>query len=130
MSENELALEYEYLRQEIEEIDREIKELQSHQSILLTTLETIEKLRTAQDRKALIPLGGGVYTHAITKDTSSVLVNVGANVLIEMPVKKAEKIINERIDQITSMIVKLNDEANEFLKRMQEIEIELSKIKK
>jgi len=124
---NELAVEYEYLRQEVAAIDKEIKELQEHQQVLLTTLESIKELKTLKDRPALVPIGGGVYANTIVGNTDVFLVEVGANIFIEMPIKKAERVISDRIDQITSMVVKLDEEANAYVNRMREIEEQLVK---
>ncbi len=118
----ELATEYELLRQEIEGIDNQIKQLQEHHSSLLIAKESIESIKNQSGAELLVPGGAGVYFNALLNNDNTCLLNVGANIIIEMSIKKALNTINERIEQALRMIVNLNDEAESMVKRVQDIE--------
>ena len=119
---NELITEYELLRQEITNIDAQIRDLQAHHTSLLTAKESINGLKNIKERELLVPGGAGIYFNAYIKDNKSCLVNVGANIIIEMNFIKADKVISERVDQALSMIIKLNENADMMVQRLRQIE--------
>jgi len=119
----ELMIEYELTRQEIAAIDQQIKQLQEHHAGLLGAKEGLESLKSKAGSELLIPGGAGVYFNTTLSNDKSVLINVGANILVEMKLVKATKTINERVDQALSMIFKLNEEAELMIGRLQQIEM-------
>lgn len=124
----ELALQYEYLRQEVGSIDEQIKRLQDHHVELLQTKEGINELKKAGKAELMIPTGAGVYFNGQLTNNKTCLVNVGADVLIEMGLKKADKVISDRVDQVLSLIVQLNDEAEQLVKQLRQIESMISHV--
>ena len=124
-SQQELLVEYDLARQEIAAIDQQIKQLQDHHASLIATREVIESVKNHKGSQVLVPTGGGAYLSAELINDQSFLINVGANILIEMSYDKALKTINERVDQVLSMILKLNEEAELIVQRVQQIELTL-----
>lgn len=115
-------VEYEYLRQEINAIDNQIKQLQEHHESLVIAREALNSIEGEKDSELLVPGGAGVYFNATLTNDESCLVNVGANVIIEMNLDKGKKTINERIEQALSMIVELNEEADKRVNQLRQIE--------
>lgn len=124
---DDLLVEYDFLRQEVGEIDRQIRELQEHHANLLNARDSVVELKNGKGKDLLIPAGAGFYFNASLSSESSFVVNVGASVYIEMPVEKAEKVLLDRIDQALGMIIKLNEDAEAFINRLRLIEDELQK---
>jgi prefoldin alpha subunit len=116
----DLMMQYELIRQEINGIDEQIKQLQQHHSELNIALEGINGLGGAKE--LFVPGGAGVYFNASLVNDESCLVSVGAGVIIEMDLVKAEKTIKDRMEQALSMIVKLNSEAEQMVLSLQQIE--------
>ena len=123
VDQQELLAEYDLARQEIAAIDQQIKQLQDHHVALLATKESLESVKGGKGSEILVPTGAGMYLEAQLNNDESFLINVGANILIEMNHAKASKTIGERVDQVLSMILKLNEEANMMMQRMQQIEL-------
>ncbi len=118
----ELANEYEYLRQEVSAIDNQIRELQNHHNSLLLAKESIDSIKNKNGAEILVPGGAGVYFYTSLSNDKSCLVEVGSNIFIEMNIIRAKKTISERIDQVLKMIVQLNEEADAIVNRLQQIE--------
>ena len=118
-----LMIEYELTRQEIAAIDQQIKQLQEHHAGLLGAKEGLESLKGQAGSELLIPGGAGIYFNTTLSNDKSALINVGANILVEMNLVKATKTINERVDQALSMIFKLNEEAELMIGRLQQLEM-------
>ena len=90
------------------------------------TLESIEK----EDKNIdlLMPIGGGAFIDAKAAKTSHVLLDVGANIVIEKTTKDAIAKIDERItslqknlEQVTSLMTQLQNEAEAIGSKMEEI---------
>lgn len=124
----ELLVEYEYLREEVAGIDEQIRSLQEHHASLVGARESIFGFKGANGSELFIPCGAGVYFNSVLNNDSSFLINVGSNVIIEMPRDKAEKVLSERVDQVLSMIVRFNEDADNLVNRMHEIELLLQQV--
>jgi len=118
----DLIMEYEMIRQEVANIDAQIRQLQEHHEALIVAKESINSIKGNKGSEMLVPGGAGVYFNTSLNNDKSCLVNVGANVIIEMNIKKADKTISDRVDQALSMIVKLNEEADMMVQRLRLIE--------
>ncbi len=124
-SANDLAVEYEWLNQQLTLIDQEIRSLEEQHSMLVLTKESIEAIKGSANSEVLIPGGAGVYFKGLLTNDSSCLVNVGANVIIEMSVDKALRVVSERIDQLLSLIVQLNNEGERLFERLNNVSLML-----
>ncbi len=124
-SANDLAVEYEWLNQQLALIDQEIRSLEEQHSMLVLTKESIEAIKGSANSEVLIPGGAGVYFKGLLTNDSLCLVNVGANVIIEMSVDKALRVVSERIDQLLSLIVQLNNEGERLFERLNNISLML-----
>ncbi|HLE05754.1 MAG TPA: prefoldin subunit alpha [Candidatus Nanoarchaeia archaeon] len=122
----DLMMEYELIRQDISSIDEQIRQLQEHHASLIASREAIDSLKDGSGRELFVPSGSGVYFNAVINSSDSFLVNVGANVLIEMGRVHAIETIDERVEQALSMIVRLNEEADALVNRVKQIESVLS----
>lgn len=118
----DLMMEYELIRQDISSIDEQIRQLQEHHASLIASRDAIDSLRDGSGRELFVPSGSGVYFNAVINSGDSFLVNVGANVLVEMGRDRALRTIDERVEQALSMIVRLNEEADALVNRVKQIE--------
>ncbi len=122
LNSQDLMMQYELIRQEVNAIDEQIKELQQHHSNLAVALDGINGLGKSIGSELFVPGGAGVYFKASLADDKACLVNVGADVIIEMNMSKAEQTIKDRMEQALSMIVKLNGEAEQMVLSLKQIE--------
>ena len=90
------------------------------------TLEHMQK--TEEGTEILIPIGGNSYINASMRNTSKILVDVGANVVMDMTIDSAIKKINDRIEKlqesqekISTLTQKLESEATEISYKAQQL---------
>jgi prefoldin alpha subunit len=121
-----IAVEYELMRQEVANIDRQIQELQFKQVELLAIKQSAEAIQSSQNKELLVPLGTGFYINSSLSNNKTVLVNVGAGVVIEKKFNDAIKIVDEQIESIGKMVAELDSHAEEFINRMHQYETMLS----
>ncbi len=121
----ELAIQYELLRQEINNIDAQIRELQLKHKDLEMTREGIDNLKGKEGSEILVPVGSGLYVKSKLLDSGKCLVNIGAGIVMEKPIEEAVKLIDKQMEMIMNTIVKLNEGADKFVNQMLEIEPKL-----
>jgi prefoldin alpha subunit len=80
-------------------------------------LESIKGL-DGNSPEVLTQIGGGVMLHSPPPSTGTVLVNVGANVVIEKSKEEAVAILEERSRDLEKSIVSLVRERNEIADRL------------
>jgi prefoldin alpha subunit len=90
---------------EFKMLDQYIKQLQSqlemitHQLIELnaTSNSLNEFNNLSAGKEMFVPLSSGIFAKASIKDTSELLVNVGANVAVKKDVNSTKKLIQKRL---------------------------------
>ena len=90
------------------------------------TIENLEKEEKSAD--VLVPIGGGAFIDAKASKPSHVLIDIGANLIVEKKTDDAIKKIDERIqnlqrnmEQLASIMEKLQNEAETIGAKMEEI---------
>lgn len=82
------------------------------------SLDTIKGLGSATPDEVLIPVGGGILLRSEPPKVEKVLVNIGANVVIEKSREDATKLIEERVQQIEQDIVAVANQRNQVARRL------------
>ena len=87
---------------------------------------TMEQLSNIKDGvEILMPIGGGVFVPAESKDTSKVLLAEGADIVVEKSIDEAVRSMNKRIEELQNNLVKLDEMAQQIQQKAQEISMAL-----
>ncbi len=119
----------EQYKEQLNQIDMQISYLQSAKNEYNKSKVTIQNMgEKEKDSEILIPIGGGSYIDAKTKDPSKILFDIGAGYIVEKEAKDALQKIDERIKQIDNNLGKVEDfrkktqdEATEVYQKAQEL---------
>lgn len=110
---------------EIRVLESTYNELTARQNLLerallegRSALDSIKGLTDQQSGEVLTQIGGGAMLRAKPPSTDSVLIGVGANVVIEKPKEEAVAILEERSRDIEKTIVSLAGQRNEIGERL------------
>ena len=101
-----------------------------NQSIAATQItgETIESLKNLQDgQEILLPLGNLAFVKAKLTDSSKVLVNVGASVVLEKEIDAAKDQIDQRIESLTKSQMQLRQGLQQIIQKLQQLRTEIEK---
>lgn len=108
-----------------------------NQSIAVTQItgETIENLKNLQDgQEILLPLGnlsilGNIaYIKAKLMDSSTVLVNVGASVVIEKPIGDAKDLLDKQLEELNKIKAQLSQAMQQIIQNIQQIRNEIERL--
>ena len=109
---------------EIRVLESTFNELTARQSLLerallesRAALESIKGL-DGESSEVLTQIGGGAMLHSAPPDTKRVMINVGANIVIEKSKDEAVAMLEERSRDVEKTIVSLAGERNQIAERL------------
>ncbi len=118
-----------YYKQQLESIDLQLQYLQSTLAEYQRAKITVDQLHNVDDNSSLLmPIGAGTFINASLTNASSVLIGVGAGVVIEKNVDEAivkleerMKRIQENLERMVSMGQKIQVDAEELSRKTQQM---------
>lgn len=119
----------EYYKQQLESIDMQLQYLQEALGDYQRAKITVEQLHNADENaEILIPVGGSTFVNGSLKNTSNVLIGVGAGLVIEKNIDEAVTKLDERMkklqenqEKIVTLGQKLQAEAMELSQKTQKM---------
>jgi len=89
----------------------------------LGDLETKEK-----DTEILTPISNGIFVKATLKDNNTLLVNVGANIVVEKNIEDTKKLLDHQLEEIKKFQARLISDFQKMNERMLRYEKELNEL--
>lgn len=115
-----LAYELQLMQGTAETLQQRLAVLQNAIADLTVAKESITCLKEVEEgAPILVPTGGGTFVNANLGNLSNILVNIGANVSIEMDLDQAQEDIAGRLDEIQKAGQSVQQQLEEILTQMQ-----------
>ena len=94
--------------------------LQNALADLRVAKESLKALsETEEGSPILIPMGGGTLINAQLGDTSKVIINIGAEVSIDMPLEDAQKNVADRLENVEKTNTSVEQQLQQLLAQME-----------
>jgi prefoldin alpha subunit len=94
--------------------------LQNALADLRVAEESLKALsETEEGSPILIPMGGGTLVNAQLGDTSKVIINIGAEVSIDMPLEDAQKNVADRLENVEKTNTSVEQQLQQLLAQME-----------
>ena len=116
--------------------DQHIKQLQkqleavTHQLIELNatnnSLDEFDKVKAGKE--VFVPLSSGIFARASIEDTSEVLVNVGANIVVKKDITSTKKLIQRQMEEIRKIQKQMVDELERITSHAAQLEMKLQNL--
>jgi prefoldin alpha subunit len=98
----------EYYKQQLESIDMQLQYLQATIADYQRAKITVEQLNTVDENsELLIPVGAGTFVNGVLKNSSNVLIGVGAGIVLEKPIDEAITKLDERVKKLQENLEKM-----------------------
>lgn len=108
---NEKYFELQILEQQLKQVSQQLISLNSQVLELQRIEDNLSDVaRTKNDTEILVALGGGVFSKAELKDNHTVLMNVGANVVVEKDIPSSVEMIKHQVSQIKDVAKQMEQE--------------------
>ncbi|MBI2656986.1 prefoldin subunit alpha [Candidatus Woesearchaeota archaeon] len=124
----ELYMEFQMLDQHIKQLQKQL-EMITHQLIdLNVTSNSLDEFNKIEEGKEIfVPLSSGIFAKASVKDTSELLVNVGANVAIKKDIASTKKLIQNQMEEIKKIQKQMAEELDRLVEHAAQLEMQLQK---
>lgn len=118
----------------------ELKTLEQHISQLQSQLEMVtnqlieltmtnnsigEFSKINSGKEVFVPLSSGIFAKAAIKDTSELLVNVGANIVVKKDIASAKKLVQEQAEEIKKIQNRMINELEKMAAHAGQLEAQL-----
>ena len=115
-----LAYELQLMQGTAETLQQRLAVLQSAIADLTVAKESISNLMEVEEgAPILVPTGGGTFVNANLGDLSKILINIGADVSIDMSLDEAQEDIAGRLDEVQKASQAVQQQLGEILTQMQ-----------
>ena len=115
-----LAYELQLMQGTAETLQQRLALLQSAVTDLTVARESLAGLQEVEEGvPILVPTGGGTFVNAKLGDLEKIIVNIGADVSIDMGLEEAREDIADRLDELLKTSQSVQQQLEEILTQMQ-----------
>lgn len=125
----EMYMEFQMLDQHIKQLQKQL-EMMTHQLLELNaTSNSLDEFKKIDSGKEIfVPLSSGIFATAGIRDTSEVLVNVGANVAVKKDVASAKKLVQDQMEEIKKIQKQMMEQLEKLTGHAAQLEMKLQEI--
>jgi prefoldin alpha subunit len=113
--ETRALFESQMIQAHIAELEKQLSEIEAKKAELDYIKESLVQIKDQCDKEIVFPLGSGILAYGKLIDCKKVIVNVGANVLVEKEIPEAREIINDQITELDSVRKIIDQEIQKYL---------------
>ncbi|MEK6892270.1 MAG: prefoldin subunit alpha [Nanoarchaeota archaeon] len=125
----EMYMEYQMLDQHIKKIQAQLEAITNQLMEATSTNNAIDELDKIKSGKEIfVPISSGIFVKATIKETSDLLVNVGAGAVVQKDRASAKKLVQTQIEEMKKIHERMVNELEKMAGRAGEIEQALQKI--
>lgn len=122
----ELYMEFQVIEQHIKQMQSQLEMVTGQLIELNATSSSLDEFKKINSGKEIfVPLSSGIFAKASIKDTSELLVNIGANVAVRKDVDSTKKLIQKQIEEIKNIQVRMMGELEKLTSHASQLEMKL-----
>jgi prefoldin alpha subunit len=122
-------IELQTLDQHIKLIQDQLQTMENQIMELIYTIQSLDDLKNIRKNSEIfVPVSSGIFTKAEIKENKKLLVNIGANIVIEKEPDDIKKMLEKQVEEIKQLQLKSLNELNKLASRAGSIETEINKI--
>ena len=125
----EIYMEYKAIDEHIKQLQKQLEALTNHLVEMHSTNSSLEDLDKIKKHKEIfVPISSGIFAKGTINDTSELLVNVGANVVVTKDIASAKKLIQHQIDEMKKVHKRMLEELQNMAQKAAELEMQLQSL--
>ena len=118
--------EFQLLQQHIKEVQKQLQIFTQQNIELLNAKESLNSLQNVELNKEIYSqISSGILIKTFLKDNKSVLINIGANVVVSKTISEAEDLISKQSDELSMTIEKIEEQLNKADLHLQNLQEEI-----
>jgi len=125
----EMYMEFQVLEQNIKQLQKQLELITNQLMELHATNNSLDDfVKIDAGKELFVPLSSGIFVKSSIKDTSELLVNVGANVVVKKDVPSTKKLIQNQIEEIKKIQRQMIDELEKLTNHAAKLEMQLQSL--
>ena len=122
----EIYMEYKAIDEHIKQLQKQLEVLTNHLVEMHSTSSSLDDLdKIKKDKEMFVPISSGIFAKGTISNTSELLVNVGANVVVSKDIASAKKLIQHQIDEMKKVHKRMVEELEKMAQKASELEVQL-----
>ena len=122
----EMYMEFQMLEQRIRQLQKQLEAVTQQLIELTVTSSSLDEFNKIEPGKEIfVPLSSGIFAKGSIKETSGLLVNVGANVVVQKDVASTKKLIQRQMEEIKKIQEQMVDELEKLTSHAAQLETQL-----
>ena len=122
---------------QLQVMDSQIKEMHQQLQVFQTQTEEIKNIITGLDdfkevkqgTSILVPLSSGIFARAALEENKSLLMNVGAGVVVNKNIDDVKKLLSQQIDKLMKLQEGMTMELNKLASKALPLQEEINSLK-
>ena len=125
----EIYMEYKAIDEHIKQLQKQLEALTNHLVEIHSTNSSLEDLdKIKKGKEIFVPISSGIFAKGTINDTSELLVNVGANVVVTKDIASAKKLIQHQIEEMKKVHKRMLEELQNMPQKAAELEMQLQSL--
>ncbi len=105
-------MEYQILINNLKQLEQQFVMMEQHLNDLRGLDESLDSLINTKENEMFSAVGNGVFIKTELKDKDSVLVNIGAGVVVKKKIRDAKNLVIRQVDEVQNLIIQIQDDFN------------------
>ncbi|MFA5105684.1 MAG: prefoldin subunit alpha [Candidatus Micrarchaeia archaeon] len=118
---NRLVYEAQQLRGQGQQLQAQLESIEDSISEALSTIDALKEFKKSPEM-SMVPVGSGVYMKGGKIKASTVLIGVGANVIVERPLDQAVATLEKRIEASRKLSEQIQKALGDINSKLEEID--------
>ncbi|MBI4439435.1 prefoldin subunit alpha [Candidatus Woesearchaeota archaeon] len=122
-------IEMKMIEQQILNVQNHLKIMEQQMGELIVTIEGLEDFSSVKDgSEILLPLSSGIFTKAVLKKESKLLINVGADVVVEKDAEGTADLLRKQLEELKEAQEDLVNQLQQIVNYASNLEQEIGKL--
>ena len=121
----EVLVEFQMLQQKMDVLQKNLEQMSMRRNEFNIVKSALESMKGKKDSSMLIPVGSGLFIEGNLANDNSVLVEVGANVIVRKKWAEAQKLLDTQLKKLDEIENDLQKEITETIENLQTLEPQL-----
>ncbi len=125
----ELMMEMQFLAQQLGQLQQQVEMFQDRINQISVLKQGIDDVKKNDGGDVLLPISDGIFAKGTISNKESLIVNVGADVMVEKTFDETKTMLDERSVDMNTAVDEINKKIEELRNRGKEIEGEMEQAK-
>ncbi len=124
-------MEMKMIEQQVSHVQNHLKLMEQQMEELMGTIQGLDEFQSLEDgSEMLVPLNNGIFTKGTLKKGNKLLINVGADVVVEKSVDGTKDLLHKQLEELKESQIELVNQLQQIVHYATNLEQEIAALAK